>query len=85
MLTGMITNTKHRILAERLRQLGQWLEDEAPYVQFDQRHLDAGTLEQAYWHLGYATALRDALFLLSDGTESTPDTSTRSLSGGQDE
>ena len=30
----------------------------------DQRHLDQGTDERAYWHHGYASALRDILHFL---------------------
>jgi len=30
----------------------------------DQRHLDAGTDERAYWHHGYASALKDALRII---------------------
>ncbi len=56
------------ILAHRLSGLDAWLEEEAPYAQFDQLHLDRGTPERAYWHLGYRAALRDVLELLKDGT-----------------
>lgn len=62
-------------LDQRLVQIARWLEDEAPYVRFDQRHLDAGTPEQAYWHLGYDAALRDALRLLRDEAGYTNGTS----------
>jgi hypothetical protein len=30
----------------------------------DQRHLDHGTEERAYWHHGYASALKDVLRIL---------------------
>jgi len=30
----------------------------------DQRHLDQGTDERAYWHHGYASALKDILQIL---------------------
>ncbi len=36
----------------------------------DQLHLDAGTDERAYWHHGYASALKDALRLIQ-GTHET--------------
>lgn len=51
-------------IEQRIAQLGGWLEDESPFTRFHQRHLDPGTPEQAYWHLGYMTALQDALALL---------------------
>ncbi|MDZ4790685.1 MAG: hypothetical protein SGJ17_05665 [Hyphomicrobiales bacterium] len=43
----------------------QWLEDEAPYTEFDQRHLNGGSPEQAYWNHGYQAALQDLLNLLT--------------------
>lgn len=52
-------------IAERLHQICDWLDEWAPYVQFDQHHLDSGTREQAYWNLGYAAALKDAIVLLN--------------------
>jgi hypothetical protein len=85
MLRVMVKNDISSVIAERIRHLGTWLDDEAPYVQFDQRHLDAGTPERAYWHLGYRTALRDALALIKSDTESTPDTASRSPSADRDE
>lgn len=36
----------------------------------DQKHLDKGTTERAYYHLGYTEALKDALNLLQKGTGS---------------
>lgn len=85
MLTCMDKSDTSSVIAERIRALGTWLEDEAPYFQFDQRHLDAGTPEQAYWHLGYRAALRDALVLLKSETESTPDNANRSPSADRGE
>ena len=41
-----------------------WLQDEAPYISEDQRHLDANTPERAYWRYGYFMALTDMLSLL---------------------
>lgn len=51
-------------IEQRIAQLGSWLEDESPFARFHQRHLDPGTAEQAYWHLGYMMALQDALSLI---------------------
>lgn len=83
MLLVMSKNAKSRQVSERARDIAQWLEDEAPHVRFDQRHLDGGTPEQAYWHLGYLAALRDVVALLSD-SESTPDSASRFPAAGQD-
>jgi hypothetical protein len=33
----------------------------------EQRHLDPGTIERAYWHHGYLAALRDVLALTGNG------------------
>lgn len=49
---------------KRAEELKDWLAREAPEVAVDQKHLDHGTSEQAYWHYGYCCALRDVLRLL---------------------
>lgn len=64
-------------ISTRISELDRWLEDEAPYARFDQHHLDAGTPARAYWHLGYASALRDALALIGE-TEGSADIASRS-------
>jgi hypothetical protein len=58
---------KHQILLLQQRRDGirQWLDDEAPYTECDQRHLDGGTPERAYWHHGYQAALSDVIALLT--------------------
>ena len=48
-------------LRERVKQLMDWLQREAPECLTEQRHLDHGTSERAYWHYGYLTAIRDVL------------------------
>lgn len=32
-----------------------------PFVMVDQRHCQPDTVEKAYWHYGYMTALRDVV------------------------
>jgi hypothetical protein len=44
---------------ERLKALQDWLKENAPGIGDEQKHLDAGSAERAYWHYGYAVALRD--------------------------
>lgn len=58
---------EHHIALLRQRRDGirQWLDEEAPYTECDQRHLDADTPERAYWHHGYQAALGDILALLT--------------------
>lgn len=86
MLDAMVSSAKSQLINDRVRQLSRWLEDESPYVQFDQRHLSDGTSEQAYWHFGYLVALRDVIALFNDDDgEDKPDTSTRFPSAGQSE
>lgn len=51
-----------RIRANGLRR---WLKENAPACAKEQRHLDEGTAERAYWHYGYLCALRDALTSVS--------------------
>ena len=56
----------HRIdrIIERRTDIGEWLENDAPFASTEQSHLDAGTAAQAYWHHGYHAALDDILALL---------------------
>ena len=53
------------LLKRRRDGIRQWLDDEAPYTECDQRHLDANTPERAYWHHGYQAALGDIISLLT--------------------
>jgi hypothetical protein len=53
------------LLRRRRDGIREWLDDEAPYADADQRHLDQDTAERAYWHHGYQAALTDVLALLS--------------------
>jgi len=53
------------LLRRRRDGIREWLDDEAPYADADQRHLDADTAERAYWHHGYQAALTDVLAMLT--------------------
>lgn len=44
---------------ERIERLTEWLRENAPYIDAEQKHLDEGASERAYWHYGYLCALRD--------------------------
>ena len=44
--------------------MSEWLRENAPYCFADQSHLDANTVERAYWHYGYLVALKDVRRLL---------------------
>lgn len=62
-------------LADKIRRrrdaLERELADRAPYSFTDQKHLDANTPEQAYWHQGYRAALTDVLKMLADDLSRT--------------
>ena len=51
-------------VSKRLHDLEQFSRDNHDFLA-SHRHLDEGTPERAYWHAGYASALRDLLNLLS--------------------
>jgi hypothetical protein len=59
------------MLRQRRDNIREWLEEEAPYTDVDQRHLDAHTPERAYWHHGYQAALTDIMALLALEDEKT--------------
>jgi hypothetical protein len=59
------------LLQQRLDDIRQWLDDEAPYAECDQRHLDADTPERAYWHHGYQAALADVISLLTPAAQTS--------------
>jgi hypothetical protein len=66
------------LLQRRRDGIRQWLDDEAPYTDADQRHLDRNTPERAYWHHGYQAALDDVIALLTplEQTSGSEDSST---------
>lgn len=43
----------------RLLGIKPWLETNSPEALKEQKHLDEGTSERAYWHAGYMQALQD--------------------------
>ena len=53
---------------EKINRLTQWLGEKAPYCETDQKHLDPGTLEQAYWNYGYLCGLKDVIALIHPGS-----------------
>ena len=61
----MSQKSKVAMLRQRRDNIREWLEEEAPYTEVDQRHLDAHTPERAYWHHGYQAALTDIMSMLA--------------------
>lgn len=80
----MIDERTYDRITRRAADLEAWLEQEAPYARFDQRHLDPHTPEQAYWHLGYQRALRDVLSAIRE-TDGSADTASPSPPADPDE
>ena len=54
------------VVRERIDAISRWLAEHAPDCQREQRHLDEGTSERAYWHYGYLAALADVVRLLHE-------------------
>jgi ribosome modulation factor len=69
----MSQKSKVAMLRQRRDNIREWLDEEAPYTEVDQRHLDAHTPERAYWHHGYQAALTDIMSMLAleDGKTGT--------------
>lgn len=80
----MGTNSHINAIKARIVEIESWLDDEAPYARFDQCHLDGGTPERAYWHLGYVTALADAIAQLTRETGDSADSAIHSREGDLD-
>lgn len=57
-------------IEQRIRDLASWLKENGPEGGLEQKHLQEGSPERVYWHLGYMVALRDTLSLLR-GQDST--------------
>jgi hypothetical protein len=57
-----------RAISDKADALARWLAEQAPYCEASQKHLEAGTVEQAYWHYGYVCAIRDILALVHSGS-----------------
>lgn len=61
----MPTHRDIMLLKQRRDGIREWLDEEAPYTEHDQRQLDANTPERAYWHHGYQAALTDVIDMLT--------------------
>ena len=65
-----IERSQIQAISDKARALAGWLAENALNCETSQRHLDPGTIEQAYWHYGYLCALKDVLALVaSESTE----------------
>lgn len=59
-----IESSQMRAISDKVEGLTRWLRENAPYCETAQKHLDEGSLEQAYWHYGYLCAVRDVLSMI---------------------
>jgi len=62
-------------VGQRIEQVSEWLEGTAPLCASEQKHLEEGSQERAYWHYGYVVALREVLRLLTTGSTEVADLS----------
>lgn len=54
-----------RLTQRKMEEVKNWVELNAPECRIEQKHLDNGTAERAYWHHGYLSALQDVLRFIS--------------------
>ena len=59
-----IESSQIQAISDKLRALTCWLAENAPNCDISQKHLDAGSSQQVYWHYGYVCAIRDILSLI---------------------
>lgn len=59
-----LSSEKLTLLAERRDGIREWLAEQGEDTDCEQKHLDDGSAERAYWHHGYQAALDDLLRLL---------------------
>jgi hypothetical protein len=69
-------------LEKRAEDLQNWLKENAPGVFAEQKHLDEGSPERAYWHYGYLVAVRDIYRLLTG--QRIPSQAHRNQAPGKD-
>lgn len=65
LLASLSSNERLAPVRRRAAALSAWLNECGNGCLDEQAHLDAGSVEQIYWHYGYLVALRDVLRRLS--------------------
>jgi len=53
------------VTRRKMEEVKEWVALNAPECRIEQKHLDEGTAERAYWHHGYLSALQDVLRFIS--------------------
>jgi hypothetical protein len=64
--------TEFEKIEARRRALNIWLTENAPACRSEQKHLEEGSQERAYWHYGYMVALRDVMQFLAGDNATSP-------------
>jgi hypothetical protein len=59
-------------LRNRIARLTRWVRQHGQDCEHEQKHLDEGSRERAYWHCGYLVALRDVLSLMTRRSKNLP-------------
>ncbi|HLY97684.1 MAG TPA: hypothetical protein VKT33_01320 [Candidatus Angelobacter sp.] len=67
-------------IEKRIRELSEWLKNNAGNAPAEQRHLDEGSQERIYWHYGYMVALKDMLRFMTGEKSPSQISSTRDSS-----
>lgn len=65
-VAAMLIVQPETLQALKSREDGQrkWLHEDHVEIFREQKHLDGGSVERAYWHYGYSVALGDVIRLL---------------------
>lgn len=58
-------NSVLNVALARRDALRVWIQSNAPRVADEQKHLDEGSAERAYWNFGYLSALQDLIAYIS--------------------
>jgi len=66
-----------RRIEDRCKELQEWLLKRAPHCLIEQKHLEEGGPERAYWAHGYLSALSDVMRLFMRGIPGREDTTSR--------
>ena len=74
-----VAGAEFNMLRLRLAGLGAQLDGEWSTILDEQRHLDRGTTECAYWHAGYYQALADVIALIAPARSISDISDTSSL------
>lgn len=57
----LIPSSRIQAISDKADDLTRWLAQNASNCQASQKHLEEGSIEQAYWHYGYVSAIKDIL------------------------